>query len=72
MTVTEFGWLIEFVGDVGFGPTYYGHEISCDDEETCFTRDPLKAIRFCRKEDADRAAKTFGWTEYRATHHAWG
>ena len=68
----ETGWLVE-MNDVG--PKYYSFsERDPDDPWGGFQRDPNKAIRFARKEDAEAMIAAFGWTpgHVYAAEHIWG
>ena len=62
-------WLIE-MQDGGF-PTYW---CRLDDEDgVCgWSKDHDKAVRFCRRNDAQAIIDDMGWTEPRPVEHAWG
>lgn len=70
--VTEVGWVIEHKNSEPCAPLYWSGN--------GWSRDHLRAIRFARKEDAERTAR--GWdeddplphepAEHRCCEHAWG
>jgi len=62
----ETGWLIELGTSVSATPSWY-----CGDFDDCWTTDSLKAIRYARKEDAQRVIDSIGWTEAFPTEHQW-
>lgn len=61
-------WLIE-MSDAG-RPTYWSR---VDDEDgVCgWSKDHDKAIRFCRREDAQAIIDEAGWTEPVPVQHVW-
>lgn len=59
----ETGWLIE----IG-GPAYYG---DAREDGLGWTSDHAAAIRFARKEDAERVIQLEGFTEASAVEHIW-
>ena len=65
---SESGWLIE-IGQLCVGTS------SCGFFSTVAFTDPA-ALRFARKEDAERCAKVlqgaFGWGEFSVNEHSWG
>lgn len=71
MAAMEYGWVIERGKSPVYAPDYWiGNG---------WSKDNLKAIRFCRKEDAERTAS--GWDEddylpgdlpHRIAEHGWG
>ncbi len=62
------GWLIErtFLG--AGGPLWWGYR---DGMEEDWTSDPLRAVRFCRREDAMWAIHMLGDHMMKATEHRW-
>lgn len=44
----------------------------CDSGGFEWTPDPLKPIRFCRREDADQVASLFDDIDVHITEHQWG
>lgn len=66
--MTACAWLIEMSD--GGRPTYW---CRVDDEDgVCgWNNDHDKAIRFCRREDAQAIIDENGWTEPRPVEHAW-
>ena len=67
--MTESGWLIEN-SQYGEGPHWWtGHMFDDDD----WTKDSLQAVRFSRKEDAQKIIDYIGWNYgITATAHQWG
>jgi hypothetical protein len=59
----ETGWLIERPG-----PEW----ATCWSGSFEWTKDSLKAIRFCRREDANQVAELFEFEDVRITEHQWG
>lgn len=62
----ETGWLIERRDREGI------EWLVCDSGGFEWTLDPLKPIRFCRREDADQVASVFDDIDVRITEHKWG
>jgi hypothetical protein len=44
----------------------------CDSGGFEWTADPIKPIRFCRREDADQVASLFDDIDVHITEHQWG
>lgn len=63
------GWLIEIPRRAG--PEWFAVNLDDEYEDSDWTKDSLKALRFCRKEDADAYIEALGWTEARAVEHEW-
>jgi hypothetical protein len=61
-------WLIE-MDDAG-RPTYWSR-VDNPDGVCGWSKDHDKAIRFCRREDAQAVIDDMGWTEPRPVEHAW-
>ena len=61
-TITETGWLVERPGPEWASAWSGGFD---------WTRDSLKAIRFCRKSDANQVAEIFEFEDVRVTEHQW-
>lgn len=61
----EVGWLIEIKIN---GPSYYGEQ---DDGIVGWTSEHSRAIRFARREDAERVIRLEGFTEAAAVEHQW-
>lgn len=61
----EIGWLIEVSAPT---PTYYGEQ---DDGILGWTGDNALAVRFARREDAQRVINLEGFTEAKAIEHMW-
>lgn len=61
-------WLIELKQSVSATPTWYGET---DEGVLGMTTDHMKAIRFCRKWDAEMVLADIGWTEAFVCEHAW-
>lgn len=75
----EFGWLIEVAEQTPGGPVYFagltdtGERLRGSSVFPEWSTDNLLAVRFARKEDADRAAKGIaGGTLTRVVEHGWG
>lgn len=64
----ETAWLIELKQSVSRTPTWYGE---ADEGVLGMTTDHMKAIRFCRKRDAEMVMRDIGWTEAFSCEHAW-
>ena len=60
----EYGWLTEKFDP---GPVW----LTVDTGFISFTSDPLKAIRFARREDASRMAELVESEDVRITEHQW-
>lgn len=57
-------WFVERRDDRSFPAKPYKRWLAAFDYEECiWTNDPLEAIRFCRKEDADKLCRSFGLPE---------
>lgn len=73
----ETGWLIErrnVRGEAQWLESWIGFNDSGPEEwidADRWTKDSLKAIRFARKEDAERVIKVFEWPGTSATEHMW-
>lgn len=69
MSALEYGWLIERGDSPHYAPAYLG-----ESDEGCvgWTGDNLKAIRFARKEDAQRYCDCEGLNNVRICEHGWG
>lgn len=65
----EYGWLVEIAYTDGTPHWWSGR--GGDD---CWTKNSLDAIRYARKEDAEKVIEYFGWTSppVIATEHQWG
>jgi len=63
----ETGWLIEKKAVDG-SPEW----CCCWSGGFEWTKDSLKAIRFCRKGDANQVAELFEFEDVRITEHQWG
>ena len=66
----EGGWVIEHQSSEVSAPVYW-----CGTDE--WTKDNLKAVRFCRKEDAESAQEFIGFMDdetynHRVAYHEWG
>ena len=61
----EYGWLVEMTGKNG-----EPHWLDLSDSD--FTKDSLKATRFCRKQDAEVMIRHLGLSGLFATEHQWG
>lgn len=66
--IEETGWLIELRPSVTSQPTWYGET---DEGVLGWTTNNLRAIRFCRKEDAERVIVCEHFTEAFASDHMW-
>ncbi len=65
---TEIGWLIALLPSVQAQPTWYGET---EEGSLGWTTDNLAAVRFARKEDAQRVVDCEGFTEVRVEEHMW-
>lgn len=65
--MTEVAWLIEM--DEG-GPTYWSR-VDGEDGVLGWSKDHNKALRFCRREDAQAVIDGAGWNRPRPVEHAW-
>lgn len=63
----ETGWLIELTQSVVLTPTWYGES---DEGVLGWTTDNLKAVRFARKEDAERVIE-LGTSHARGPSMTW-
>jgi len=63
----EAGWLIERKGKDG-SPEW----AICWSGGFDWTKDSTKAIRFCRREDANQVAEIFEFEDVHITEHIWG
>ena len=66
---SEIGWLIELKPNVATSPTWYGEN---EEGVIGWTRDHMLAVRFSRKDDAERIIQCEGLTGAFACEHAWG
>ena len=66
----EFGWLIEREPSPQ-GPSYWTPKHAMLRVEP-WTWDNLEAVRFARKEDAERVMQTLPGGPYKVVEHAWG
>jgi hypothetical protein len=76
--MSESGWLIE---EITGGTRWYSGTgvVDADDPQegwsgVVWTKDASKAIRFCRKVDAEMAMRTLGFDDpkhFAATEHVW-
>lgn len=64
----EVAWLIELKPSVSATPTYYGQT---DEGVIGWTSDNLRAVRFSRREDAERVISCEAYTEAFACEHMW-
>jgi hypothetical protein len=62
----ETGWLIERRDKAE------PHWLTVEDEMFDWTTDSLKALRMCRREDADRLAEIFSNEDIMVNEHQWG
>ena len=78
--IKKSGWLIEIKKSARGQPVWWTGQFfsNCGDDgleekdcEDLFTTDSNKAIRFSRREDAQKAIDVSGWTEAVATEHIW-
>lgn len=66
IAMPEIAWLIE---STFYGPSrWWGFREGFDET---FTSDPNRAVRFARREDAERAIALLGGHMMKATEHAW-
>lgn len=63
---TEYAWVIERGDSPPSSPTYY------TGGSDGWSQDHLDAIRFSRKQDAERAAYHLRWPNCRIAEHGWG
>lgn len=61
----EFGWVIERGDSEVCAPTYWAGPDR-------WSQDHMDAIRFCRKQDAERVACRLGQGYHRVAEHGWG
>lgn len=64
----EIGWLAEVPARIHYRPVYYSGGRR---RETDFTTDPNEAIRFARKEDAEKSIRTMNLIGCEAREHLW-
>ena len=65
----ETGWLLES-SHIDGSPYWLALDATTEDGWE-WTKDSAKALRFCRKIDAENYIIDIGWTAVTATEHSW-
>ena len=69
---TETGWLIEHHYDIPESGVRYWAGLEVYGDESVWTPDPSAAIRFARREDAEKIVPALHWEKIVVAEHVWG
>jgi hypothetical protein len=70
MQKTEYGWVIERGDSTVDAPTYWAGPVNHG--LNTWSQNHMDAVRFARKDDAERVAPYLGDGHHRVAEHGWG